>query len=300
MKITALREIHFPAVSKIYTEGIATGIATFETQVPDWEIWNDKFLQECRFVALIDNEIIGWCALSGVSKRSVYSGVAENTVYVAEKARGKGVGKALLLHLISESEKAGFWTLQAGIFPQNEVSIELHKQCGFRVIGTREKIAERGGVWFDNVLLERRSKKIGYMKNILVLCTGNSCRSQMAHGYLEQMTGDKATIYSAGIETHGINPGAAATMKKDGIDITGHTSNHVDEYQGIEWDFIITVCDHAYENCPFIPAPNAMRLHHNFYDPSKFEGSQIETEAAFAKARDEIKEYCTSFVAAHL
>lgn len=118
----------------------------------------------------------------------------------------------------------------------------------------------------------------------------------MAHGYLNQMAGDKATIYSAGIETHGINPGAATTMKKDGIDITGHTSNHVDEYEGVSWDYIITVCDHAYENCPFIVAPNAKRLHHNFYDPSKLEGSDAEKETAFAKARDEIKNYCQDFV----
>ncbi len=138
------------------------------------------------------------------------------------------------------------------------------------------------------------------MKNILVLCTGNSCRSQMAHGYLNAMASDRAHVYSAGIETHGINPGAAATMAKDGIDILNHTSNHVDEYRDIDWDFIITVCDHAYENCPFIPAPNATRLHKNFYDPSKFEGDLEETEAAFAKARDEIKAYCQDFVATNL
>lgn len=137
-------------------------------------------------------------------------------------------------------------------------------------------------------------------KNVLVLCTGNSCRSQMAHGYLNALAGDKAAIYSAGIETHGLNPGAVATMAKDGIDITSHTSNHVDEYAGVAWDYIITVCDHAYENCPFIPAPNAKRLHHNFYDPSKFVGSPEETEAAFAKARNEIKAYCQDFVANHL
>ncbi len=138
------------------------------------------------------------------------------------------------------------------------------------------------------------------MKNILILCTGNSCRSQMAHGYLNNLAADRANFYSAGIETHGINPGAAATMKKDGIDISKHTSNHVDEYAGIDWDFIITVCDHAYENCPFIPAPNAKRLHKNFYDPSKFVGNKEETEAAFAKARDEIKEYCRNFIATNL
>lgn len=134
------------------------------------------------------------------------------------------------------------------------------------------------------------------MKNILVLCTGNSCRSQMAHGYLKEFAQNKAHIYSAGIETHGLNPGAVSIMAEDRIDISGHTSNHVEEYSGIAWDFIITVCDHAYENCPFIPALNAKRLHHNFFDPSKVEGTEEEIHAAFLKARNEIKEYCRSFI----
>ncbi|MBT8280473.1 MAG: arsenate reductase ArsC [Muriicola sp.] len=133
-------------------------------------------------------------------------------------------------------------------------------------------------------------------KNVLVLCTGNSCRSQMAHGYLNKLLGDQAKVYSAGIETHGLNPGAVAIMKEDGIDITSHTSNHVDEYEGVKWDFIITVCDHAKENCPFIPAPHAKRLHHNFFDPSKVKGSENEIHEAFLKARNEIKEYCSEFV----
>ncbi|MGB5319611.1 arsenate reductase ArsC, partial [Eudoraea sp.] len=106
------------------------------------------------------------------------------------------------------------------------------------------------------------------MKNILVLCTGNSCRSQMAHGYLKKILGPKAKVYSAGIETHGLNPGAVSIMKEDLIDITSHTSNMVSEYEGIEWDFILTVCDHAKENCPYIPSKTAKRLHHNFFDPS--------------------------------
>ncbi|MBL4663290.1 MAG: arsenate reductase ArsC [Flavobacteriaceae bacterium] len=134
------------------------------------------------------------------------------------------------------------------------------------------------------------------MKNILVLCTGNSCRSQMAHGYLKQMAKGKAIVYSAGIETHGLNPGAVSIMAEDQIDISSHTSNHVDEYQEIDWDYIITVCDHAKENCPFIAAPNAQRLHHSFFDPSKVTGSEEEKHAAFLKARNEIKEYCRSFI----
>lgn len=134
------------------------------------------------------------------------------------------------------------------------------------------------------------------MKNILVLCTGNSCRSQMAHGYLNYYQKDLANVYSAGIETHGLNPGAVAIMKEDGVDISHHTSNHVDEYQGIDWDYIITVCDHAKENCPFIPAKNAQRIHQNFTDPSKVSGTEQEIQEAFLKTRNQIKEFCETFV----
>ena len=138
------------------------------------------------------------------------------------------------------------------------------------------------------------------MKNILVLCTGNSCRSQMAHGYLNQLATGKVSVYSAGIETHGINPGAAAIMLEDGIDISNHTSNHVDEYKDVNFDFIITVCDHANENCPYIPSENAVRLHHNFFDPSKVSGTDAEKYKAFLKARNEIKVYCEDFVKENL
>ncbi|MEZ4801326.1 MAG: arsenate reductase ArsC [Gelidibacter sp.] len=136
--------------------------------------------------------------------------------------------------------------------------------------------------------------------NILILCTGNSCRSQMAEGYLTKLSEGKATIYSAGIETHGLNPGAVSIMKEDGIDISNHTSNHVDEYSHINFDYIITVCDHANENCPFIPSKNALRLHHNFFDPSKVMGSNKVKHSAFEKAREEIKEYCESFAKQYL
>ena len=135
------------------------------------------------------------------------------------------------------------------------------------------------------------------MKNVLVLCTGNSCRSQMAHGYLNKFLDNrKVKVYSAGVETHGLNPGAVAIMKEDGIDITHHTSNNVDEYKDIDFDFIITVCDHANENCPYIPSKNAKRLHHNFFDPSKVIGTEKEKNAAFLKARNEIKKYFKEFV----
>jgi len=135
------------------------------------------------------------------------------------------------------------------------------------------------------------------MKNILVLCTGNSCRSQIAHGYLEHFTdGRKVKIYSAGVETHGVNKRAIATMKEDGIDISHHTSNHIDEYATIDFDYVITVCDNAKERCPFFPS-NAIKMHHNFPDPAKATGSEIEIENAFREVRNEIKEYCKNFVA---
>jgi arsenate reductase len=135
--------------------------------------------------------------------------------------------------------------------------------------------------------------------NILVLCTGNSCRSQIAHGYLQQFAGDKATIYSAGIETHGVNPRAIAIMKEDGIDISGHTSNNIDEYTSVPFDFILTVCDHAKENCPYFPS-DAQRFHYNFPDPAKATGTEEEIMQQFRTVRTLIKDYCREFVEKHV
>lgn len=132
-------------------------------------------------------------------------------------------------------------------------------------------------------------------KNILVLCTGNSCRSQMAHGYLDLFCKGKANIFSAGVETHGVNPNAVLFMKEDGIDISGYTSNNILEYKDVPFDFVITVCDHAKEVCPYFPA-NAVMLHHNFEDPSKVKGTEEEIAMFFRKVRNEIKEYCRKFV----
>ncbi len=137
------------------------------------------------------------------------------------------------------------------------------------------------------------------MKKVLVLCTGNSCRSQIAEGYLKHFAGDKATIYSAGVETHGVNPKAIETMKADGIDISQHTSNNILEYQGVNFDFVITVCDNAKESCPFFPS-NAVKLHYNFPDPAKAIGSEDEIKQSFASTRDMIKEYCENFVKTNL
>jgi arsenate reductase len=135
--------------------------------------------------------------------------------------------------------------------------------------------------------------------NILVLCTGNSCRSQIAHGYLEHFVGNKANIYSAGVETHGVNPRAIATMKEDGIDISHHTSNNVEEYKGISFDYVITVCDNAKECCPYFPS-NAEKFHYNFPDPAKAVGTDEEIEQEFRRVRDMIKKYCLDFVKTYL
>jgi arsenate reductase len=133
------------------------------------------------------------------------------------------------------------------------------------------------------------------MKKILVLCTGNSCRSQIAEGYLRHFAEGKAEIYSAGVETHGVNPRAIATMKEDGIDISGHTSNNIEEYRGIDFDYVITVCDNAKERCPFFPT-TAQKFHQNFPDPAKATGTEKEIMAQFAAVRDQIKEYAREFI----
>lgn len=139
------------------------------------------------------------------------------------------------------------------------------------------------------------------MKNILVLCTGNSCRSQMAHGYLQHFAGTRAKVFSAGVEVHGVNQNAIAIMKEDEIDISHHTSNHVDEYSDIHFDFIITVCDNAKERCPYFPSDaTTQRFHHNFRDPSKTEGTPEEIMADFREVRDEIKEFSLKFIDSHL
>ena len=137
------------------------------------------------------------------------------------------------------------------------------------------------------------------MKKVLVLCTGNSCRSQLAEGYLRYFAGDKAEIFSAGVETHGVNPRAIATMKEDGIDISGHTSNNISEYIGIDFDYVITVCDNARERCPFFPS-NAKKFHHNFPDPAKATGTEEEIRHEFRVVRQMIKHYCEAFVKDHL
>jgi len=165
----------WPAVREIYREGIATGNATFETEVPDWEKWDSSHRKDCRLVALepIDETVaetliplgklivLGWAALSPVTSRRGYRGVAEVSVYVSAIARGRGIGKELLQALVQESEVNGIWTLQAGIFPENTASISLHKSCGFRKVGVRRRIGKLGDIWRDVILMERRSAIVG-------------------------------------------------------------------------------------------------------------------------------------------
>jgi L-amino acid N-acyltransferase YncA len=174
--IGELTAADWPAVQRIYAEGIAGGNATFESEVPPWPVWDGKHLAGCRLVARFPagegmsggspeghrpGEVVGWAALAPVSTRAVYRGVAEVSVYVATFAQGQGVGRALLRRLIEAAESAGVWTLQASIFPENEASLRLHLGCGFRFVGRRERIAQMAGRWRDTLLLERRSQVVG-------------------------------------------------------------------------------------------------------------------------------------------
>ena len=151
----------WPEVAAIYEAGIRTGNATFETEVPSWEDWDAAHLGGHRLVAVDDGAVIAWAALSPVSDRCVYEGVAENSIYVSPQEQGRGVGRALLTRLVEDAERAGIWTIQTGIFPENEASIALHLRCGFRIVGTRERLGRHHGTWRDVLLLERRSKEAG-------------------------------------------------------------------------------------------------------------------------------------------
>ena len=152
-----LRPDDWPQVSAIYEDGIRTGNATFETGVPTWEAW-DAAHRPFRLVAELDGEVAGWATLTLVSERHCYRGVAENSIYVAEAARGRGVGRVLLEALVARADEAGIWTIEAGIFPENRASVRLHLVLGFRIVGVRERLGQMNGVWRDVLLLERRSE----------------------------------------------------------------------------------------------------------------------------------------------
>jgi L-amino acid N-acyltransferase YncA len=157
--IRDLRPGDWPEVAAIYEAGIRTGHATFETDVPSWEEWNACHLAAHRLAAVQDGRVVGWAALAPASSRACYAGVVEESVYVAEEARGRGVGRALLERLIADAEQAGIWTIQTSIFPENRASLLLHESCGFRVVGVRERIGQLDGRWRDTVFLERRTKE---------------------------------------------------------------------------------------------------------------------------------------------
>ena len=151
----------WPFLLEIYLQGIRTGNATFETDPPSWEAWDAGHLAAPRLVARVGAEVVGWAALSRVSDRCAYAGAAENSVYIAETARGAGLGRALLTALVQASEAHGIWTLQTGIFPENTVSIHLHQACGYRVVGVRRRVGQLNGTWRDVVMMERRSEVVG-------------------------------------------------------------------------------------------------------------------------------------------
>jgi L-amino acid N-acyltransferase YncA len=161
VEIRAMTRADWPAVQAIYAAGIATGEATFETEPPSWEEFDAGRLRDHRIVAIREGEVIGWAAFSPASTRACYAGVVEHSVYVAEGARGRGVGGALMEALVASADAAGIWTIQTSIFPENAPSVALHERTGFRVVGRRERIARRDGVWRDTILLERRSRAGG-------------------------------------------------------------------------------------------------------------------------------------------
>ena len=156
MLVRPLHPDDYPAVAAVFAEGIATGLATFETEVPGWDEWDAAHLPDHRFVAELDGEVVGWIAVVPYSRRAVYRGVGEESVYVAERARGRGVGRALLETVIESAREGGLWTLQAGVFTDNGPSLALHRALGFREVGIRERIGQLDGVWRDVVLLELR------------------------------------------------------------------------------------------------------------------------------------------------
>jgi L-amino acid N-acyltransferase YncA/protein-tyrosine-phosphatase len=273
MEIRTMLASDWEAVKQIYEEGIATGNATFQTSAPNWKEWDETHVQSCRLIALDDEEVVlGWAALTAVSGRCVYAGVGEVSVYVAANARGKGVGKKLLHALIEESERNNFWTLQAGIFPENKSSVRIHEELGFRQVGFREKIGEMNGVWRDTLFFEKRSKVVGMKKvKLLFVCIENSNRSQMAQAFALMQPNVEA--YSAGSKPSGIvNPKAIAAMKELDYDLSVHASKSLQEVEAYApYDAVVTMgCGDA---CPWIVAKQ--NLDWQIPDPKHMERNEF-------------------------
>jgi phosphinothricin acetyltransferase len=161
MEIIPIHKDHFLEIAEIYRQGLETAHATLKTTVPTWEEWDKAKLKHSRLVAIIDDTVVGWAALSAVSDRCVYGGAAEVSIYISNDYQGKGIGKALMQKLIEESESNGIWTLQSGMFPENEATVALHKSAGFRMIGHREKVGKLGNTWRNTIMMEKRIKTIG-------------------------------------------------------------------------------------------------------------------------------------------
>jgi phosphinothricin acetyltransferase len=162
--IREMQKEDWPEVAEIYRYGLETRNATFETEVPAWEFWDEHHIEPCRIVYCDDPDVLGWAALSKVSHRKVYAGVAEVSVYVAKESIGKGIGTKLLQEIVTRSEAHGFWTLQSSLFPENPASVKMHEKFGFRKMGIREKVAQLDGIWRDTLIMERRSQKVGVDK----------------------------------------------------------------------------------------------------------------------------------------
>lgn len=285
------------AICNIYNYYIENTAITFET-TPLSESGMKQRIKDVIdsgysfYVGEAGGKIIGYYYTHRWNNRCAYATTVEDSIYLDKDETGKGYGSQLFEHLLAHIDKNITHVLIAGICIPNEASVRLHEKFGFKQISHMKEIGRKFGQWRD---VGHWQLIIPDKKKILVLCTGNSCRSQIAEGYLRHFAGDKAEVYSAGVETHGVNPDAIEVMKEDGIDISGHTSNNVDEYRDIDFDFVITVCDNARERCPYIPT-KAVKFHQNFPDPAKAQGTKAEIKAEFIRVRDMIKDYCKQFV----
>lgn len=239
------------------------------------------------YVGEIANKIVGYCYLHNWNNRSAYSTTKEVSIYLDKDQNGKGLGTILYQHLFEEAYKKDIHALIAGICIPNESSTRLHEKFGFRQVSHLKEIGRKFDRWHDVghwlLIINQRPPRI------LILCTGNSCRSQMAHGFLQSFD-PKLSVYSAGTQASGkVNPKCTEVMQDAGVDISHHTSDQVEKYRNEEWDYVITVCGGANESCPAFSGTVKNRLHLGFEDPSEAIGSPEFIHAEFLRVRDEIK-----------
>jgi arsenate reductase len=252
-----------------------------------------------------DAESVHWTGLASDNELIACAGVEVHgadgllrSVAVSPQFQGKGYGSMLIQTaiLVARIQKLStlylFTDHASGFFVKHGFQKTGRETLPTRIAQSKQAVADCGT--HADILY---GPVPATPPVFLVLCTGNSCRSQMAHAYLEHFLAGTGQVYSAGIETHGLNPGAVSILQEDGLDITHHTSNHVNEYRDVHFDLILTVCDHAKEHCPWIPG-NALRIHHNFSDPSKVQGTSAEIHSAFLQTREEVKTYCRNLISA--